>query len=96
MVLWRAADLSKILAADAAIAKGDEMREHLSFPVFTNDKQGNYHLVKPPKPSRWVCCLTGTDTTRHFYLLSRPLGQEPNWFWRKMQHLLLGLKWVKE
>jgi hypothetical protein len=22
-------------------------------------------------------------------------GQEPNWFWRKMQFLILGNKWVK-
>jgi hypothetical protein len=27
----------------------------------------------------------------------RPLkGKEPNWFWRKMQYLCFGNKWVKD
>jgi len=42
--------------------------------------------------SKWQCHLFGMDNT-----VLRPLeGQHPNWFWRKMQFLCFGNRWVKD
>lgn len=39
-------------------------------------------------PSEWTCHLCGcTYTPRK--------GQHPNWFWRKMQYLIFGARWIK-
>ncbi len=43
--------------------------------------------------SEWTCCMMG-DITDGFCFT--PLkGQHPNFFWRWMQYLCLGFKWVK-
>jgi hypothetical protein len=43
------------------------------------------------KQSEWVCYMFGSS------FCWRPAkGKHPNWFWRKMQYLLLGHRWVKE
>jgi len=47
------------------------------------------HLVYN-KPE-WKCQLIGDDSL----VLYPKYGQEPNWFWRKMQYLIFGFKWVK-
>ena len=48
--------------------------------------------IKYPEYSEWQCLMFGTDGWTW-----RPLkGKEPNWFWRKMQYLILGNKWVKD
>lgn len=45
-----------------------------------------------PEYSNWQCYLFGSGSNG---LSMRPLkGQEPNWFWRKMQYLAFGNKWV--
>lgn len=47
-----------------------------------------------PEYSDWKCYLFGgsaMDITWNPYK-----GKEPNWFWRKMQYLILGNRWVKE
>lgn len=42
-----------------------------------------------PEYSDWRC-----EMTSNFFI--QPLmGQEPNWFWRKMQYLVFGFKWKK-
>lgn len=47
----------------------------------------------PPDYSEWRCYVFGMGS----YLVVRPLkGNEPNWFWRKMQWLCFGNKWIKE
>ena len=44
--------------------------------------------------SNWRCYLFGGDSSSA--LCWTPLkGGEPNWFWRKMQYLVFGNKWVK-
>ena len=44
------------------------------------------------KNSEWVCYLFGTKDFSY-----RPRrGGEPNWFWRWMQYLILGNRWVKD
>jgi len=46
-----------------------------------------------PKRSEWYCQLFGSNNDFTY----RPLvGKEPNWFWRKMQYLCFGHRWVKE
>lgn len=45
--------------------------------------------------SEWVCYMFGSSGVNNF--VWRPAkGKHPNWFWRKMQYLLLGHRWVKE
>lgn len=46
-----------------------------------------------PEKSEWKCYLFGSPNGIIFY---PDKGKEPNWFWRKMQYLILGHKWVKE
>ena len=46
------------------------------------------------KQSKWRCEMYGLGPTG---VVLRPSeGNEPNWFWRLMQRLLLGHKWIKE
>lgn len=52
-----------------------------------------YHISEP-KLSNWSCELFGMVSRGVTF---RPLkGQEPNWFWRKMQYLILGNIWIKD
>ena len=43
-------------------------------------------LVKNPEYSEWKCLLFGVDS----FVWTPLKGEEPNWFWRKMQYLILG------
>lgn len=49
-----------------------------------------YKFITNPVYSDWQCeIFSGT--------VIKPLkGKEPNWFWRKMQYLILGFKWGKK
>ena len=50
---------------------------------------GNLSSILIPEYSDWRC-----EMTSNFFI--QPLmGQEPNWFWRKMQYLVFGFKWKK-
>lgn len=47
-----------------------------------------------PEYSDWVCYMFGSSMNG---IVWRPLkGKEPNWFWRAMQFLVFGNRWVKE
>lgn len=47
-----------------------------------------------PEMSKWECHLFGSNEEDGIHW--RPIkGAEPNWFWRFMQWLLLGNRWVK-
>ena len=47
--------------------------------------------------SEWECYLFGNTPKKDNGFRWRPCkGCEPNWFWRKMQWLILGNKWIKE
>lgn len=41
--------------------------------------------------SEWKCYLFGLDN----YVLFPSKGKYPNWFWRWMQYICFGNKWVK-
>lgn len=48
-----------------------------------------------PEYSEWVCYMFCSSPGHGIYW--RPLkGKEPNLFWRTMQFLVFGNKWVKE
>lgn len=43
--------------------------------------------------SEWKCYLFGGDENG---IVWQPLkGKEPNWFWRWVQYMLFGNRWVK-
>jgi len=49
------------------------------------------------RSSEWVCYLFGNTPKEKTGIEWRPAeGCEPNWFWRKMQWLILGNTWKKE
>lgn len=57
------------------------------------DQQPTFSFT-PVEYSEWKCYLFGT--TDGSGLVWQPnKGGEPNWFWRKMQFLILGNRWVK-
>ena len=49
-------------------------------------------VMSEPVMSEWKCELFGTGQT---LVLTPEKGKEPNWFWRNMQYLCFGNKWVK-
>jgi hypothetical protein len=54
-----------------------------------------YATYKTYEQSEWVCYMFGSWGVNS--LCWRPAkGDQPNWFWRKMQYLLVGNRWVKE
>lgn len=65
-----------------------------------NDQQTElpkYKFIMPnaffPELSEWQCYMFGMGPTGICF--RPPKGKEPNWFWRKMQYLVFGNKWVK-
>ena len=61
-----------------------------------NDKYWKpYDSIKIDEPSDWECHLFGGYGSEG--LVWTPLkGKVPNWFWRKMQYLLVGNMWIKQ
>jgi hypothetical protein len=69
--------------------------EKLTYTTFDHPRMEEGWRIQTPKTSDWVCYLFGSPGGWGMYY--RPLkGGEPNWFWRKMQFLVLGHRWVKE
>lgn len=52
-----------------------------------------YSLIEPQISSKWRCYMFGGDNMGLVY--TPRIDQVPNWFWRKMQYLCFGNKWVK-
>ena len=51
----------------------------------------SYKFIGVPEKSGWSCSLMGGEIT-----ITPTKGNEPNWFWRKMQYLCFGAKWTKK
>lgn len=68
-------------------------RKPLEFRTDGSDMWDNV-TIAPSNPSGWRCDLFGLDGQ----IVVRPNEDQPipNWFWRKMQYLILGNKWVKD
>ena len=55
--------------------------------------QPRIEMMAPPQFSEWECYLFGTGPQG---ITLRPLkGHVPNFFWRFMQRILFGNKWVR-
>lgn len=52
----------------------------------------NYKFYSPAQ-SDWKCYLFGSESGITF--IPPNDDKVPNWFWRKMQHLILGFVWTK-
>ena len=50
------------------------------------------YKIQLPPPDAWKCDLFGCGSA---FQLRRPEGKQPNWFWRRMQYLLIGNKWTR-
>jgi hypothetical protein len=53
----------------------------------------SYVLDLPKERDEWHCELFGTGPSLTFH---PEKGRAPNWFWRWMQYLCFGNKWVKK
>lgn len=49
---------------------------------------------KKLEPSGWECHCFGAKGVEGI-IWEPSEGRVPNWFWRKMQYLILGNRWVK-
>ena len=49
--------------------------------------------ITVPERSEWQCEMFGMGP--HGMIWHPTKGQEPNWFWRWMQYLAFGNKWVR-
>lgn len=59
---------------------------------YQNEVTGRTFVIDARERSEWRCHLFGTEN-----MTLQPFkGDEPNWFWRKMQYLAFGNRWVKE
>lgn len=58
--------------------------------MWTTDTTSSVPTIELPEQSEWRCYLLP------HYVLCPQKGDEPNWFWRKMQYLAFGFRWVKE
>lgn len=63
--------------------------------IYTIDP-GKIVGVKMPERSDWTCFLFGGRPENSGIQWTPDKGKEPNWFWRKMQFLILGNRWVKK
>lgn len=50
------------------------------------------YVLNVARPSDWSCQLFGCDD----FVFTPKLGNEPNWFWRLMQRICFGNRWVKK
>lgn len=58
-----------------------------------NKEDNLYGKLELPELSNWECHCFGSHTG----LIVTPLKDEvPNWFWRKMQYLVFGNRWIKK
>lgn len=62
--------------------------------VVNMDNEVEFVTISIPKRSEWRCELFGGGP--HGLVFTPVEGQEPNWFWRWMQYLILGNKWTKK
>jgi len=51
------------------------------------------HLILGYEPSDWTCYLFGGSKTSSIQWVPHQ-GEVPCWFWRKMQWIFFGNKWV--
>tara|TARA_B110000503_G_C6794012_1_gene268391 strand:- start:22 stop:267 length:246 start_codon:yes stop_codon:yes gene_type:complete len=70
----------------------DELKSNLNFTVDASNIGEQFWIAES---SEWKCHLFGYVKNSGITYTPKK-GEEPNWFWRMTQHLILGHKWVKE
>ncbi len=61
--------------------------------ITVNKTDANWRALELPEQSEWSCELFGMGPKG--FVFTPQKGCEPNRFWRLMQWLILGNKWVK-
>ena len=60
----------------------------------TNNEHQNFYASNPPRSDEWQCYLFGSQECGG--LVFHPIdGKHPNFFWRFMQYICFGNKWVR-
>ena len=57
--------------------------------------ENKFSIIDVPKYSNWECYLFGAKDRDSGITWHAFVGNVPNWFWRKMQYLCFGNRWVK-
>lgn len=76
----------------------DEMWHAAHDAGYAKDLGGVWHSGQEAKgfytvpQIAWKCILAGDGETNSLVLY---VHSAPNWFWRKMQYLALGIRWVR-
>jgi hypothetical protein len=64
--------------------------------ITINEEQAKgFTVLRLTEQSKWKCYLFGGSVDGLGLVWIPNKGCEPNWFWRKMQYLILGNLWVK-
>lgn len=81
--------------AKESITIGDISDSHTgTLQITPKDVYDDLHVLTLPQYSDWECHCFGCDGDG---IIWTPLkGKAPNWFWRKMQYLIFGNRWVKK
>ena len=61
--------------------------------VYRKAKMNNLPSPDDESQDEWHCDLFGTGEAMQLWPAK---GKVPNWFWRRMQYLVLGNKWVQK
>ena len=66
--------------------------------VITEEEKKRFEVYTIPATewSDWKCYMFGNEPNLTGLVWTPMKGQEPNWFWRKMQYLCFGNFWVKK
>ena len=70
----------------------DTKTESLSSVTYTLPNSHTL-LINQPEYSEWTCQLFGMGDT---ITVTPTKDKVPNWFWRKMQYICFGNKWIKK
>ena len=69
------------------------MEEQYGIVGDSGETSGSDIIFSNIEGSDWECELFGTGRS---FILNPSKGDEPNWFWRKMQYLIFGNKWIRK
>jgi hypothetical protein len=59
-----------------------------------NKTNNTKHVMELPEGSEWSCQLFGGGEGGIVWTPEK--GKNPNWFWRLMQYVFFGNRWIKK
>jgi len=71
----------------------EEFEKKFGKTVEGTDKNSRYGIISIPECSDWQCRLFNGGEGLSW---RPPKNKVPNWFWRLMQYLCFGNRWVKD